>query len=190
MTARPPILFVGLLIVLAGCVGGPPQADAGNATSHADSSTLTPMPTTPEPTTITSEPVTLKTPSQELRADEREGLAVAIADVMQATSLKQEFPQEDVSSRDQNRTAKAVARYVDENLFSVDKICYTDSIGQTTIIGNATETVYVDGYEQFTVTLRLIVLPAPEGALERPIGRVLTGPGYTCDVELPTPEGG
>lgn len=201
------IVTVAWLVVFAGCIGAPAPGDArtssamaspptantsttpaGPAASTPKTTTWTPTPyDTPRTTTTTFEE--LKTPSEALLEDEREQLAVSIGDFLYTTTLAAEFPDENVTTWNVNRSTIALASYWNETYGTVDRICYNRSIDQPFLVTTVRNHVDLAGYVPFTVEATYIVTVNSDREWDdTPIARIVGWDDYfDCDVELEDP---
>lgn len=190
MRIQPSILFVGVLLVLSGCLGGVSLSNESPTTS-APSTTWTPTPG-PVETTISPETQTegQKTPSEAVREEEIENLVTGYHDFLQATSWEEAYPAADFRSWTDNETIRKLASFVEDRFFAVDRICYERSTERRFLIANLSERVNLRGYRPFTVSARVAVVPgSTENPSTRPIGRIVYEMNFSCDVELGTGSG-
>lgn len=120
-----------------------------------------------------------------MRERERTLLKLALSHTFWITSWTDEYPGTNSTAWGTNHTARTLATLYEDSYFHVESICYDGHAEQAFLDGTLTDEVNVKGYEPFTVSEPVVVVPVvPPNASERPIARIAGVDDYDCDATL------
>jgi hypothetical protein len=144
-----------LLFLTAGCLGG--------VSDH---------------TTTTDD----RTPPDDLRDRERQLLEQSFSRSLQTTNWTAVAPDETPTAWETNRTARALSDHLRGSYATVETICYDTNAEQAFLRVTLTGEANVTGYDPFTVSTNVTVVPTvPSDPSEPPVGSVVNENGYECD---------
>lgn len=156
-----------LLFLTAGCLGGVSDPTA-----------------TPDSTTTSDE----RTPPADLRDRERQLLEQSFSLSLQTTNWTTVAPDATPTAWETNRTARALAAHLWGSYASVETICYDANAEQAVLRVTLTDEATVSGYDSFTVSTNVTVVPAvPNDPSAPPVGTVVTENAYKCDRVVESP---
>jgi hypothetical protein len=150
-----------LLLLAVGCLGGVsgPTATPDTATTADD-----------------------RTPSADLRDRERQLLEQSFSRSLQTTNWTAVAPDATPMAWDTNRTAKALAAHLRGSYASVESTCYDGNAEQAFLRVTLSDGANVTGYEPFTVSTDVTVVPVvPSDLSKPPVGTVVNENAYECD---------
>jgi hypothetical protein len=154
-------LFLAFILLTAGCIGG-----------------LIDSTEPPVETTTTDN----RTPSTDLRDRERQLLEQSFSRSLQTTNWTAVAPDATPTAWDTNRSALALADHLRGSYASVETTCYDANAEQAFLRVTLTDEATVSGYEPFTVSTNVTVVPAvPNDPSAPPVGTVVNENAYECD---------